>query len=367
MQQSSTQEDQVLYQNISKKEKLAVKQIETYYLCYRDKKMFKMLKTAVRAAEKTWSYDIIRRIAPHEIELLKDVSFQFKVRFRLGGDNFPPIAMFKIFIVNQKTSYYSGRNNIIPTNLAASGALMQMGHRKYYDQMIIDACHFEKNKITDIIDVSTAKDFIQLQNNTDETPSYLGGKCNYWRKLTLENVPRCSIMHDIVMYLHSTGTPSNRLKQHMSTLLSRPITPEIRRKQYEIVSNLPFNLSPLPFTKSPLIKTPSCSGRRSGRSRSRISKMRRLYSSHKVNEIKIKENESVINTAGTGDYSNINQSVVFDDTNKLNVSSPSLIENEKKNSKHTKKIDINLIEAEPSEKEANLLYEWSKKLDLTSI
>lgn len=70
--------------------------------------------------EKTWSYDIIRRIAPHEIELLKDVSFQFKVRFRLGGDNFPPIAMFKIFIVNQKTSYYSGRNNIIPTNLVCS-------------------------------------------------------------------------------------------------------------------------------------------------------------------------------------------------------------------------------------------------------
>ena len=33
--------------------------------------------------------------------------------------------------------------------------------------------------------------------------------------------------------------------------------------------------------------------------------MRRLYSSHKVNEIKIKENESVINTAGTGDYSNV--------------------------------------------------------------
>ena len=33
-----------------RKEKLAVKQIETYYLCYRDKKMFKMLKTAVRAA-----------------------------------------------------------------------------------------------------------------------------------------------------------------------------------------------------------------------------------------------------------------------------------------------------------------------------
>lgn len=41
---------------------------------------------------------------------------------------------------------------------------MQMGHRKYYDQMIIDACHFEKNKITDIIDVSTAKDFIQVIN-----------------------------------------------------------------------------------------------------------------------------------------------------------------------------------------------------------
>jgi len=301
MSESRKHVDEVIHQNCSKTIKLeAVKQIERSYLRYRDKKMFKMLKTAVRAAEKTWSYDIIRRIAPHESELLKDGSFQFKIRFRLGGINFPPVAMFKIFIANQKTSYYSGRNNIKPTNLAASEALMQMGHRKYYDQMIVDACHFENNKITDNIDVSTAKDFIQLQSNTDETPSYLGGKCNYWRKLTLENVPRCSIMHDIVMYLHSSGTPNDRLKHHMSTLMSRPVTAEIRRKQYEIVSNMPFTPSSLPFNKSPFMKT-SHTARRSSKNRSRISKMRRLYSSHGVDEMKIKENEDIINAGGTGD------------------------------------------------------------------
>ena len=33
--------------------------------------------------------------------------------------------------------------------------------------------------------------------------------------------------------------------------------------------------------------------------------MRRLYSSHKVDEIKVKENEDVINAGGTGDYSNV--------------------------------------------------------------
>ena len=37
-----------------------------------------------------------------------------------------------------------------------------MGNRKYYDQIIIDACQYEKDKITDEMDVSTMKDFMQV-------------------------------------------------------------------------------------------------------------------------------------------------------------------------------------------------------------
>jgi len=45
----------------------------------------------------------------------------------------------------------------------------------------------------------------------------------------------------------------------------------------------------------------SHTARRSSKNRSRISKMRRLYSSHGVDEMKIKENEDIINAGGTGD------------------------------------------------------------------
>ena len=39
-----------------------------------------------------------------------------------------------------------------------------MGHRKFYDQMIIDACQFEKDKITDEVDVTTVKDYMQVKH-----------------------------------------------------------------------------------------------------------------------------------------------------------------------------------------------------------
>jgi len=45
---------------------------------------------------------------------------------------------------------------------AAAEACKIMGHRKFYDQMIVDACQFEKDKITDEVDVTTVKDYMQV-------------------------------------------------------------------------------------------------------------------------------------------------------------------------------------------------------------
>ena len=39
-----------------------------------------------------------------------------KVRLRFGGHEFPPIILFKIYLVNQGTKYYSGRKVIRPTS-----------------------------------------------------------------------------------------------------------------------------------------------------------------------------------------------------------------------------------------------------------
>ena len=37
-----------------------------------------------------------------------------------------------------------------------------MGNRKFYDQLIADTCQHEKDRITDEIDVTTMKDYMQV-------------------------------------------------------------------------------------------------------------------------------------------------------------------------------------------------------------
>lgn len=37
-----------------------------------------------------------------------------------------------------------------------------MGNRKFYDQLIADMCQHEKDRITDEIDVTTMKDYMQV-------------------------------------------------------------------------------------------------------------------------------------------------------------------------------------------------------------
>jgi len=71
----------------------------------------------------------------------------------------------------------------------------------------------------------------------DETPSYLGGKGNYWRQLSLEALPRQSIMYDIMEYLR-TKLPSARLQTEMPVLMSRPVTEDIQLEQFRVVSKL---------------------------------------------------------------------------------------------------------------------------------
>jgi hypothetical protein len=37
-----------------------------------------------------------------------------------------------------------------------------MGNRKFYDQMTADLCQYEKDKITDEIDITTMKDYMKV-------------------------------------------------------------------------------------------------------------------------------------------------------------------------------------------------------------
>ena len=61
-----------------------------------------------------------------------------------------------------------------------------MGHRQFYDQFLQDTIQYETHKIVDEIDVTTLKDYMRYLSLLDETPAYMGGRDNTWRKLTLE-------------------------------------------------------------------------------------------------------------------------------------------------------------------------------------
>jgi len=89
---------------------LAARAIERAWMSYRDRKMFNLLKHATCAAESSLSYEILRKISPKEAQLLKDKGTPVKVRFRFGGEEFPPMVYFKIFSDNSgiRVKYMSG-------------------------------------------------------------------------------------------------------------------------------------------------------------------------------------------------------------------------------------------------------------------
>lgn len=251
--------------------------IERAYLSYRDKQMFTLLKHAVRAAEQSWTHEILRKISPREAELVNDPSVNAKVRFRFGGSEFPPIILFKIYLVSNGTKYISGKKQIRAASNAAADSCRLMGNRKFYDQMIIDACQYEKDKVTDEVDVTTLKDYMQYISNMDETPCYLGGKENYWRQLTLQDLPRNSIIFDIVEYLQ-TKTPTERLRDEIPTLMSRPITQDVQLQHIRAITRMhsPTQTLPLPRTATTQ-RSPMRSQRRSLQSRKRAAKMKKMY------------------------------------------------------------------------------------------
>ena len=120
--------------------------------------------------------------------------FSYSPIHRFGGDTFPPLVLFKVFtstssvrgVAGGGVQYISGRRFIKPASEAAEDSRRQMGNRKFYDQMLLDACHHHQLKVTDEVDVTTMKEYMQYAANVDESPAYLGGKENSWRKLNLD-------------------------------------------------------------------------------------------------------------------------------------------------------------------------------------
>ncbi|XP_061483310.1 uncharacterized protein CXorf58 homolog [Rhineura floridana] len=252
-------------------------------------RLFKLLKHTIRAAEHCISYEILKRVSPLEAELLNEPTIKCKVRFRFAGSDFPPFIVFKIFCKSggQSNHYISGKRVITSTSEAAVDACKLMGYRKYYNQMLQDELQYKKYGITDEIDVATIRDYIQYASLMDETPAYFGGRHNYWRRLSLENLPRAMIMYDIMDYAQS-GKLSTRLRMELPFLLLRPQNEETCCAQVMAVCQI---RSPTPCpTTATLSKLDRRSlrrtaGRRSYQAHQKAAKMKKAYRSGKEREM----------------------------------------------------------------------------------
>ncbi|XP_075052675.1 uncharacterized protein CXorf58 homolog [Mixophyes fleayi] len=298
---------------------VAAIRVQRAWRCHHNRQLFKLLKHAARAAETCATYGILKKVSPLEAELLRDPGMRCKVRFRFAGYEFPPFIVFKIFHCSggQGSRYISGKRIINPSSEAATDACKLMGHRAYYEQMICDQLDYQKHRITDVVDVATFKDYMQYISHLDETPAHRGGRDNCWRRLSLKNMPRTTIMYDIVDYAES-GTISDRLKEEMKLLLQIPRTEDVQRRQLSALTQI---RSPMPppssaistYLSSRYSTAPRTSSRRSHKAHLKVAKMKRLYGLGKEGQDHIDDTTDVSHRPFSDRKVTSNQVVFSDD------------------------------------------------------
>ncbi|KAG8590058.1 hypothetical protein GDO81_006614 [Engystomops pustulosus] len=295
---------------------VAAIRIQRAWRCHRNKQIFRLLKQAARAAETFATYQILKKVSPLEAELLKDPGMQCKVRFRFAGYEFPPFIVFKIFHNSggHGNRFITGKRIIMPSSEAAIDACKLMGNRMYYEQMICDQLEHQKYRVTDVVDVATFKDYMQYTSHLDETPAHRGGRDNCWRKLSLKNMPRSTLMYDIVDYSES-GTLSSRLKEEMKLLLQMPHTEDVQHRQLSTVTQVRSPAPPPSSAISTYLSSmhsvaPRNSSRRSHKACRKVAKMRRLYGPEKEQD---QDNSGNTNQQFTGQQEQSNQIVFSDD------------------------------------------------------
>uniref|UniRef100_H0WJR4 Chromosome X open reading frame 58 n=1 Tax=Otolemur garnettii TaxID=30611 RepID=H0WJR4_OTOGA len=272
---------------------ISARTIQRAWLAHTNRALFKLLKHTVCAAEYYVTYEILKKVSPVEANLLKDPSMKYKVRFRFSGETFPPFIVFKIFLHTEGHGYkyFSGKKSLKSSNKAGVDAYKTMGIKKFYHQVIEDECIFQKFGITEEIDIVTMQDFMQYSSLLDETPALSGGRNNYWRKLSLEDIPRTMIMHDIIDYAESKVI-SNRLRKEMKYLLQRPRTEEMRQHQLQIVSEIRY---PSFSITQPLYRSwrqqsqVKHLGRRSKKAQMKVEKMKKAYLAKEKNASTVTE------------------------------------------------------------------------------
>ncbi|KAI6646451.1 hypothetical protein LOD99_12572 [Oopsacas minuta] len=261
----------VEYKAEEKRQRDAVLKIENWWIRRRNKKIFLLLKEGICAAERTLSYQVLRKISPTEADLLNDPALATRVRFRFGGDDYPPRILFKIFTniksCGNSIHYLSGKKYIKPGSQAAIDAGKQMGNRRLMEQLIVDTCQQQGGRVTNDSDVTNLKELVQYRACLDETPAYLGGKDNTWRELDLKILPRHHVMHDVSLYV-TRGVVTANLKYSFPKYW--PHSPCQKVKQIRSLMNIRY--------KEQIISTEKSRARSSRRSAvQRAKMMRELY------------------------------------------------------------------------------------------
>ncbi|XP_017540557.1 putative uncharacterized protein CXorf58 homolog isoform X1 [Pygocentrus nattereri] len=195
-----------------KREKSA-RRIQAFWKSYQDRKLFHLLMNTVRSAEQCVSPAVLRQVSPLEASLLTDRSLQCKVRFRFSGPQFPPVIVFKIFYTGRGRRYLSGKKLFRPSNQATADSYKVMGNRRFMELLMEDEVQWHGREISDPIDITCMRDYVQYSSHLDELPACMGGRENGWRCLSLQVLTRD----------RDTGPMVDKLKKEVLSRPSRPL------------------------------------------------------------------------------------------------------------------------------------------------
>ncbi len=129
--------------------------------------------------------EVLKRLAPQEGALLSDPAIKAKVRFRLGGQKFPPKILYKIYTTGLNVHYFNGHDAIAAGSKAAEDSFSVMGSRCYQEKIVFQDFHPDPYKISKAYEVTDKMEYIQFMNTLDKKPAHLGGRSNDWRELKL--------------------------------------------------------------------------------------------------------------------------------------------------------------------------------------